>query len=229
LQDAEVLFLFAWPRFPVRAARSSVHWEANPGDRPLTYFCFGEFVLALDERKLTRQGEELSLSARAFDLLSVLVTNRHRVLTKEELLDAVWPDITVEAGNLTVQVSALRKAVGPKALATIPGRGYQFVLSVQEDAPVPTPKARTPANLNPKVLVLPFSNTSNDPDQEYFSVGITEDIITGLSKVAALSVVARNTAFTFKGGSRTAYATDPRDRRQRSEVRQSTAHKRSAG
>ncbi|MCU4654751.1 winged helix-turn-helix domain-containing protein [Roseibacterium sp. SDUM158016] len=165
----------------------------------MTYYRFGEFVLALDERMLTRNGEEVNLGARAFDLLRLLVTHRHRVLTREELLDAVWPDVAVEEGNLTVQVSALRKAVGPKALATIPGRGYQFVLSVEEGAAVAAPRAGTPANPNPRILVLPFVNTSNDPDQEYFSDGITEDIITDLSKVAALSVVARNTAFTFKG------------------------------
>ncbi|MFD0980096.1 winged helix-turn-helix domain-containing tetratricopeptide repeat protein [Tropicimonas aquimaris] len=162
-------------------------------------FRFGEFVLAPDERKLTRDGIELTLGARAFDMLSFLVANRHRVLTKAEILDAVWPEIAVEESNLTVQVSALRKALGPKSLATIPGRGYQFVLSVEEDAPAPKPGAENPASRSPKILVLPFANTSNDPDQEYFSDGITEDIITDLSKVAALSVVARNTAFTFKG------------------------------
>jgi adenylate cyclase len=165
----------------------------------LTFYRFGEFVLALDERKPTREGEELPLGARAFDLLSFLVANRHRVLMKQELLDAVWPDIAVEESNLTVQVSALRKAVGTKALTTIPGRGYQFVLSTEEGAPVPAPKVETPANSNPKILVPPFVNTSNDPDQEYFADRITEDIITDLSKVAVLSVVARNTAFTFKG------------------------------
>jgi adenylate cyclase len=70
---------------------------------------------------------------------------------------------------------------------------------VEEVAPDPTPDAGKRANARPRILVLPFTNTSNDPDQEYFSDGITEDIITDLSKVAAVSVVARNTAFTFKG------------------------------
>lgn len=165
----------------------------------MTSFRFGDFILVPSERKLTRDGIDLTLGARAFDMLNFLVANRHRVLTKGEILDAIWPDIAVEESNLTVHVSALRKALGSKSLATIPGRGYQFVLSVEEDAPVPAPKAETPASSNPKILVLPFANTSNDPDQEYFSDGITEDIITDLSKVAALSVVARNTAFTFKG------------------------------
>jgi adenylate cyclase len=169
----------------------------------VTSYRFGEFVLALDERKLTQAGDVLSLGARAFDLLGVLVANHSRVLTKEELMDAVWPDLAVEDGNLAVQVSALRRAIGANALATIPGRGYQFVLPVEQGAAVPVPVAvpvhDAQANSNPRILVLPFANTSNDPDQEYFSDGISEDIITDLSKVAALSVVARNTAFSFKG------------------------------
>jgi adenylate cyclase len=173
--------------------------KAKSGEKSLASFRFGEFILAPDERKLTRDGIELPLGARAFDMLCFLVTNHHRVLTKAEILDAVWPDIAVEESNLTVQVSALRKALGPKALATIPGRGYQFVQSVEDGTPAPAPSADHPAATGPKVLVLPFANTSNDPDQEYFSDGVTEDIITDLSKVAALSVVARNTAFTFKG------------------------------
>jgi adenylate cyclase len=160
-------------------------------------FRFGDLLLATEERKLTRDGIDLPLGARAFDMLSFMVANRHRVLTKAEILDAIWPNIAVEESNLTVHVSALRKVLGPKALATIPGRGYQFVLPVEENTLVPD--TYKPETAFPKVLVLPFTNTSNVPDQEYFSDGITEDVITDLSKVAALSVVARSTAFTFKG------------------------------
>ena len=167
--------------------------------KSLSSFRFGDFLLATEERKLTRDGIELPLGARAFDMLSFMVANRHRVLTKAEILDAIWPNIAVEESNLTVHVSALRKVLGPKALATIPGRGYQFVLPVEENTLVPAPDTDKRETASPKVLVLPFTNTSNDPDQEYFSDGITEDVITDLSKVAALSVVARNTAFTFKG------------------------------
>ena len=165
----------------------------------MSSFRFGDFILAPEERKLTRDGVEMPLGARAFDMLSFFVANRHRILTKDEILDAVWPDIAVEESNLTVQVSALRKALGPKSLATIPGRGYQFVLSVEEHTTAPAPNTEKPGNTAPRILVLPFANTSNDPDQEYFSDGITEDVITDLTKVASLSVVARNTAFTFKG------------------------------
>lgn len=102
----------------------------HSGGNSLTSFRFGDFILVPSERKLTRDGIDLTLGARAFDMLNFLVANRHRVLTKGEILDAIWPDIAVEESNLTVHVSALRKALGSKSLATIPGRGYQFVLSV---------------------------------------------------------------------------------------------------
>lgn len=165
----------------------------------MSSFRFGDFLLSTEERKLSRDGIELTLGARAFDMLSFMVENRHRVLTKAEILDAVWPEIAVEESNLTVQVSALRKVLGPKALATIPGRGYQFVLVVEENTLSPVPDTDNRETAVTEVLVLPFTNISNDPDQEYFADGITEDVITDLSKVTALSVVARNTAFTFKG------------------------------
>ncbi len=166
------------------------------GDRQLTSYSFGKFDFLPDERRLKKAGKEIPLGARAFDLLIFLVENRHRVVTKAEMLDAVWPDIAVEESNLTVQVSALRKALGADALATIPGRGYQFVLAESAaEAKGPDSKSKPGSS----ILVLPFANTSNDPDQEYFSDGISEDIITDLCKVRALSVIARNTAFTFKG------------------------------
>lgn len=107
----------------------------------MSSFRFGDFIPAPEERKLTRDGIEMALGARAFDMLCFFVANRHRILGKGEIPDAIWPDIAVEESNLTVKVSALRKALGPKALATIPGRGYQFVLSVEERAPVAAPGA----------------------------------------------------------------------------------------
>ena len=166
------------------------------GDRQLTSYSFGKFDFLPDERRLKKAGKEIPLGARAFDLLIFLVENRHRVVTNAEMLDAVWPDIAVEDSNLTVQVSALRKVLGADALATIPGRGYQFVLAESAaEAKGPDSKSKPGSS----ILVLPFANTSNDPDQEYFSDGISEDIITDLCKVRALSVIASNTAFTFKG------------------------------
>ena len=166
----------------------------------MSSFYFEKFELRPTERKLFNDGKDIALGSRAFDMLCFLVENRQRFLSKAEILDAIWPDIAVEESNLTVQISALRKALGAKALVTIPGRGYQFVLPVETGSVEAIPMAEPAlATQGFTVLVLPFANTSNDPEQEYFSDGITEDIITDLSKVSALSVISRSTAFTFKG------------------------------
>src|SRR5579862_8602552 len=80
-----------------------------------------------DARQLLIDGKPAALGARAFDLLQALIERRDRVVPKEELLDAVWPGLVVEENNLQVQISTLRKLLGPGAIVTIPGRGYQFV------------------------------------------------------------------------------------------------------
>ena len=80
-------------------------------------FHFGDFILTPEERRLTRDGIDVALGARAFDILSLLVADRHRVLSKSEILDAVWPDVAIEESNLTVHVSALRKALGARSMS----------------------------------------------------------------------------------------------------------------
>lgn len=97
---------------------------------------FGRFALEPAERRLLVDGQPASLGARAFDLLVVLVAHAGRLVSKNELLTLVWSGLVVEENNLQVQVSALRKLLGPSALTTIPGRGYRFELPV-EDAAAP--------------------------------------------------------------------------------------------
>ncbi len=88
---------------------------------------FGRIVVEPARRRLLIDGEPTKIGARAFDLLMALVERRERVVSKEELLDLVWPNVTVEEGNLQVQIATLRRLLGAGAIATIPGRGYQFV------------------------------------------------------------------------------------------------------
>jgi predicted ATPase/DNA-binding winged helix-turn-helix (wHTH) protein len=126
-----------------------------PGDR--RRFC--QFELRRAERLLLRDGSPVPLGARAFDVLDALVERYGRLVTKRELLDVVWPRLVVEENNLQAQVSALRKVLGPRAIATIPGRGYQFTLSVDgtalpvdEDSPAAMPSGaltNLPAELPP--------------------------------------------------------------------------------
>ena len=109
---------------------------------------FGRFELRPAQRLLLADGEPLSVGARAFDLLTVLVSERERVVPHEELLARVWPGLVVEENNLRQHVSGLRKLLGAQSLATVPGRGYRFTLSVEAGPSItaPTPGPGIPAN-----------------------------------------------------------------------------------
>jgi predicted ATPase/DNA-binding winged helix-turn-helix (wHTH) protein len=108
---------------------------------------FGRFEVRMTERQLRVDGQPAPLGARAFDVLVALVERRERLVSKAELLDLAWPGLVVEENNLQVQVSALRKVLGPAAIATIPGRGYRFALAADDDEPAATapPAAFSPA------------------------------------------------------------------------------------
>ncbi|HEU0200288.1 MAG TPA: winged helix-turn-helix domain-containing protein [Burkholderiaceae bacterium] len=104
---------------------------------------FGPVEVRPVERQLLVDGAQVALGARAFDVLIALIARRDRVVTKNELLDLVWPGLVVEENNLQVQISSLRKVLGPKAIATIPGRGYRFTLALAEDDGLAEAAART--------------------------------------------------------------------------------------
>lgn len=108
----------------------------GPGIR---LYAFGPFLLDTRERRLLRDGEVVPLTLKAFDLLQVLVENQGHLLQKEELLRRVWPDAIVEENNLTVTISALRKALGEgptegQYIETVPRRGYRFVADFRASA-----------------------------------------------------------------------------------------------
>ena len=88
---------------------------------------FGRIVVEPARRRLVIDGEPAKIGARAFDLLMALIDRRDRVVSKDQLLDIVWPNVTVEEGNLQVQIATLRKLLGAEAIATVPGQGYRFV------------------------------------------------------------------------------------------------------
>ena len=104
---------------------------------------FGRFAIFLAERRLHVDGQPVALGSRAFDLLAALVARRDRVVPKDELIDVVWPGLVVEDNNLQVQISALRKVLGAQAIATVPGRGYQFTVAAATEPPVIAPALRT--------------------------------------------------------------------------------------
>ncbi len=122
----------------------------------LTEFRFDRCQVLADERALLIDGEPARIGARAFDLLCVLIERRDRVVSKNDLLDLVWPGLVVEENNLQVHISALRKLIGPAAIATVPGRGYRFTGARQADLsetpPSPTQATQSHASVGPNNL-----------------------------------------------------------------------------
>jgi TolB-like protein len=172
---------------------------------------FGAFVLQRHERRLLRDGQPVLVGARAFDVLCVLVENAGQLVTKQGLLDAVWPGLVVEENNLQVHVSSLRRILGADTIATVPGRGYRFTLRiaatpvVENDSATPIGPSRVHSSPSTDlrsyrrtIAVLPFFNLNKDPDQEYFSDGLAEDIISYLTRSPWLLVVSRNSSFTYR-------------------------------
>jgi TolB-like protein/Flp pilus assembly protein TadD len=168
---------------------------------------FGRFELLRAERRLLDGGVPVSLGSRAFDLLAALVEHRDRVVSKDELLLLVWPGVVVEENNLTVHMSTLRKVLGADAVSTVSGRGYRFAMPVSSppglDRRAPSPHApASPQALTlpdkPSIAVLPFSRLGGDAAHGDFIDGITDELITGLSRFRSLFVISRNNVFTYK-------------------------------
>ncbi|MEY4747830.1 MAG: hypothetical protein RIQ60_44 [Pseudomonadota bacterium] len=122
----------------------------EPVHVPSTRLRFGRVEIEPDRRALLVDGVAQSVGARAFDLLLVLVQRRERIVSKNELLEQVWPGMVVEENNLPVHVSALRKLLGQDAIATIPGRGYRFTL-LDSGVSAPTPALSTALSTAPSM------------------------------------------------------------------------------
>jgi TolB-like protein/tetratricopeptide (TPR) repeat protein len=170
-------------------------------------FLFENYVLDPDRRELLRGKTPVSIEPQAFDLLLYLIRNRERVVSRDEVFASVWRGRVVSESALSTRINAVRAAVGDngeaqRLIKTLPRKGLRFVGAVVEDYG-PGGAARTEAPFNaptkPSIAVLPFANLSGDPQQDYFSDGIVEDITTALSRNRAFLVIARNSAFTYKG------------------------------
>ena len=154
---------------------------------------FGRFRLDLARRELRRDNEPLRLGGRALDILCVLAAAEGAVVTKDELMARVWAGVVVEESNIDVHISALRKALeedsnGQNWIMTVRGRGYRL-LRLREPLAGDgrAPEQSSAASDEPSIAVLPFTNMSGDPEQEYFTDGMVEEIITALASVGFLS------------------------------------------
>lgn len=169
---------------------------------------FGPFRLDIERRLLSRDGAPVPLRSRGSDILCVLAASPGMLVTKENLMDQVWPGLNVGENTIQVHVSALRKALGEdisgqRFIVTVSGRGYRFIAGAAERVHSAEPNAGLGLALpdKPSIAVMPFQNMSGDREQEYFADGIAEDIITALSRMQWLFVIARNSTFTYKGRS----------------------------
>jgi TolB-like protein len=175
---------------------------------------FEPFTLDTARRELRERGSLVALEPQVFDVLAHLVEARDRVVSRDDLLRAVWHGRIVSEATISSRLNAVRVAVGDTGLdqrfiRTLPRKGVRFVAEVQELAefqPEPLVEAGTNAVLPwhrgsrlPSVAVLPFTNMSGDPEQDYFADGICEEIITALSRMSGLFVIARNSSFAYKG------------------------------
>jgi pentatricopeptide repeat protein len=172
---------------------------------------FGAFRLDRRRGTLFQRDERgvfapLVMSSRALSILGVLVERPGDVVSRVEIADAVWPGTAVEDSNITVQIAALRQILdegrtGGSCIQTVRGRGYRFTAPVTrgaDAAAVPIGDA-PPLPDKASIVVMPFQNMSGDPEQEYFADGMVEEIITALSRITWLFVIARNSSFSYKG------------------------------
>ena len=171
---------------------------------------FGRFRLDAGAEILFRDGEPVPLGRRAVALLRVLVERSGTPVSKDALIGAAWSGLAVEDSNLTVQISALRREFSKEAggehwIETLPGRGYRFLGPKVADDGGETPRKSSNENAprpalseKPSIAILPFTNMSGDPEQEYFADGMVEEVITGLSRIKWLSVISRNSSFIYK-------------------------------
>lgn len=155
---------------------------------------FGSFQLDLTERCLLRNGQFLSLAQKPFEILALLVENQGHLITKEELMNKLWPNTSVEDGNLTVSMSKIRRVLGEdkrrhKFIATYPRRGYRFIAEVRSVG-----EGRIDS-----IAVLPFDHADTIQDVEYLTDGLTESLIYCLSKLPNLRVAPSSSVFPYKG------------------------------
>jgi TolB-like protein len=178
-------------------------------------FLFEDYALDTDRRELHRATDVIVVTPQVFDLLDYLIRNRERVVSKDDLINAVWNGRIVSDAALTTRMNAARGAIGDtgekqRLIKTLPRKGFRFVGTVQEaqrPAVEPVSSAANSGDTKPtpnsaprlSIVVLPFANLSSDPAQDYFVDGVTESLTTDLSRIRGSFVIGRHTAFTFKG------------------------------
>jgi TolB-like protein len=173
-------------------------------------YIFADCVLDPHRRELRRRDNLVAVEPQVFDLLEHLIRNRDRVVSRDDLIASVWGGRIVSESTLGARINAVRNAIGDtgaeqRLIKTLPRKGLRFVGEVQEKAPgsaTDEVSGTEPAFVlpqRPSIAVLPFTNMSSDPEQDYLADGVTDDIITALSYWRWLFVIARNSTFAYRG------------------------------
>lgn len=177
---------------------------------------FGDFELDIEAAELRSAGNRIDVEPQVFDLIVLLATNAGRCVTKDEIIDNVWNGRIVSDSAISTRINAARKVLGDdgtsqKVIKTIHGRGFRFNLTPRHESSDTASEGNLTAGIvdltepvpgfdgRPAIAVLPFSNLSQDPEQEFLVDGIAEDILTRLAMWRWLPVIARNSSFSFKG------------------------------
>ena len=169
-------------------------------------YSFQAFTLDTDRRELRRDGALTAIEPQVFDVLAHLICNRERVISKDDLLTAVWKGRIVSDATLDSRINAARRAIRDsgeqqRLIKTLPRKGVRFVGAVQivqeseqpavavplDGAPPANPATDQPLLVplpdRPSIAILPFTNVNGEPEQDYFAEGMADEIITALSPV----------------------------------------------
>ena len=168
-------------------------------------FAFGPFLLDTARGTLTRDGAALAVGQRGLRILQALLDASGEPVSKEALLQSAWPGLVVEDSNLSVQVTALRRLLGsstdagPEWIATVPRLGYRLSgdVAVEDTQLAPLGQAHVDHGGRPSIAVLPFSHLGDDPAREYLADGLTEALITALTRFRWFSVAGRNASQVY--------------------------------
>ena len=172
-------------------------------------FSFSSFNLDTDRLELRKANDAIALQPQAFSLLVFLIENAHRVVSKDEIIETIWQGRIVSDGTLNARINALRRALdddgaSQTVIKTFPRQGFRFVAELSDEVlePAIAQPDLSVGSAGPSIAVLPFVNIGADQEQEYFADGLTEDLITDLSKIRDLFVIARNSSFSYRNSSK---------------------------
>ena len=174
---------------------------------PKVIFRFDENVLDENRCELRRAGEVVAVEPQVFSVLLHLIRNRDRIVSRDDLIVGVWDGRVVSDSTLSSRITAVRHAIGDsggrqRLIRTVPHKGYRFIGAVREgvssEKQVSDRLAIRPPSDKPSVAILPFTNLSNDPEQDRFINGIVDDVIAALSRFRHLSVIARSICMSYR-------------------------------